>query len=132
MTSPKEIGRRWFDDVWNRRSVETIRELLSPDATGHLEGGIDIIGPEPFIAFRQLLLTALPDLRVEVAEIIAEGENVCVRWSAVATHTGEGLGLPPSGKKARFRGTTWLRIVDGRIVEGWDNWNQGGLMAALS
>ena len=80
---------------------------------------------------RTALLGAFPDFEVVVDQIIAEGDDVVVRWSAKGTHRGENLGFPASNKKAGFRGMTWLRFRDGRIVEGWDAWNQGRLLQEL-
>jgi predicted ester cyclase len=47
------------------------------------------------------------------------------------THTGDGLGLPASGRAVLSRGITIARIVDGKIVEGWDNWDQLGMLEQI-
>ncbi len=47
------------------------------------------------------------------------------------THQGEFLGLPATGKKATITGTSIQRISSGKIVEGWDNWDQLGLLVQI-
>jgi steroid delta-isomerase-like uncharacterized protein len=84
-----------------------------------------------FIAARTALLEAFPDFRVTVEAVIAQGNDVAVRWSASGTHLGESLGFPASNRPAAFRGITWLTFEDGRIVKGWDAWNQGRLIQDL-
>jgi hypothetical protein len=42
------------------------------------------------------------------------------------------LGIPASGAKISVHGVTWLRVIDGRIVTGWDNWNYDGLIRQMS
>ena len=37
----------------------------------------------------------------------------------------------PQGRRLSFRGMTWFGVKAGRIVEGWDAWNQGGLVESL-
>lgn len=54
-----------------------------------------------------------------------------VRWLATGTHTGPGLGLPPTGRSVRFRGITWIRTSGGKLLEGFDCWDVGGLMATV-
>jgi predicted ester cyclase len=54
-----------------------------------------------------------------------------VRWAAEGTHRGELLGIAATGLHIAIRGMTWLRLSNGRIVEGWDSWNQGRLMSEL-
>lgn len=124
------LVRRWFDDVWNKRRDATVHELLDPAAVGHLEGLVTHNVTE-FFAARSFLLNAFPDLRVIVEGIVAEGDEVAVRWSAEGTHRGELLGIPGTGHPIIIRGMTWLRISNGRIVEGWDAWNQGRLVSEL-
>ena len=125
-----QLTRRWFEDVWNRRHDATVHELLHAEAVGHLEGA-DVHGVNEFLAARAALLGAFPDLRVTLESVIGQGDDVVVRWSATATHRGADLGLAPSNRAVGFRGISWFRFADGRIVEGWDAWNQGGLLASL-
>ena len=126
-----ELARRWFEEVWNRRRDAAVSELLAPGALAHMEGA-EIVGPEQFLEARAALLDAIPDLRVTVEATIADGDHAVVRWSAQGTHKGDGLGFPASGRRATFRGITWMRFADGRVVEGWDSWNLGQLVQELS
>jgi len=126
----RTLARRWFEEVWNDRRAETIDELMSAAAVGHMEGGV-VRGPGDFKAAWTALCFAFPDLRVTVEDVIAEGDRVVVRWSARGRHTGPGLGAPASDREASFRGMTWLEFADGKIVRGWDSWNLGRLMQEL-
>lgn len=128
--SNAELARRWFEEVWNQRREATVEELMHPEAVGHLEGS-EIRGPSEFLSAHARLLGAFPDFGVQVDQIIAQGDDVVVRWSAKGTHRGESLGFPASNRSAAFRGITWLRFRGGRIVEGWDAWNQGKLIQDL-
>ncbi len=125
------LARRWFDDVWNCGRVETVHELVHPKAVGHLEG-FEIRGPEGFLPMWANLLGAFPDLKVIIQDLMAQGESVVVRWMASGTHRGPHLGIPPTMKLTGFRGITWLRFSEGRIIESWDSWNQGRLFTELS
>ena len=127
---PATIARRWFDEVWNQRRDDSVDELMSEDSHGHVEGG-DVRGPEAFRQMRATFLAALPDVRIEVEDVVAEGDRAAVRWRAIGTHAGDGFGFPATRQQVHVRGTTWLTIRDGRIVEGWDTWNLGGLIESL-
>ena len=52
-----------------------------------------------------------------VEQQIAEGEWVATRITARGTHSGEWLGIAPTGRSVAFSGVNWDRVVDGRIVE---------------
>ena len=129
---PSEVARRWFEVMWNGRKSELIAELMAPGAIGHLEGGQKTVGPEGFAAFREEFLAAVPDLHLVVVKILSDSEEVCVHWEATGTHQGTGMGMAPSHRELAFNGVTWLRVKDGRITEGWDFWNLGGLMQTMS
>ena len=47
------------------------------------------------------------------------------------THRGDHLGMPASGKSVRITGITIARIRDKQIVEGWDNWDQLGMLKQI-
>lgn len=122
MKTSEEIARRWFNEVWNERSLPLIRELMAPEAVGHIEGPTPtIVGHDQFIQFQERLLAALPDVEVTILKLLAEDSDACVLWQAQA-----------HGGTLRFRGTTWLTVRDGRIVEGWDCWDHGSVSARLT
>ena len=127
----RALARRWFAEVWTAAGEPTIDEFMADDSVGHMEGA-DVRGPAAFKAVRAQLLGAFPDLSVRVEEIIAEGDNAVIRWNVAASHEGDDLGIPASHQRVHFRGLTWMKFRDGRIVKGWDSWNQGALIQQLS
>ena len=46
-----------------------------------------------------------------------------MRCTVTATHTGPGLTAAPTNKPASFTGMCIARIKDGKIVEGWNNFD---------
>lgn len=131
MSNPNaERSRRWFEEVWNQKRSEVIEEFLTPQSVGHQESG-DVPGIDAFKKAHAEFLTAFPDLKVEIEAIVADGENVAVRWRASASHAGDGLGVKATNRSVSFRGMTWHRYQDGKLVEGWDSWNRTDLVQRL-
>ena len=60
--------------------------------------------------------------------MIAEGDRVVARMTVTGTQTGEFMGLPPSGKRTRVTAIGISRIVDGKFVEYWENFDALGLL----
>ena len=121
----RQLASRWFEEVWNQRRREVIRELFAAEGLAHLEGR-EVKGPEEFERVRDEMIDAMPDLQIIVEEIAVEGDNAIVRWLCQATHRGSDL-IPDGGRAVQFSGLTWLKFRNGQIVEGWDRWNQAGL-----
>ncbi|MFL6439896.1 MAG: ester cyclase [Terriglobales bacterium] len=128
-----ELVRRWFQQVWNEGRIETVEELLASDAVVHGLGeqGKAVRGPKAFLGFFITMRSAFPDMRVQVEQVICEGEWFATRFSAVMTYTGEGLGFPANWKKAKVDGMAMGRIVDGKIAEAWNIWDQRALLTQL-
>lgn len=126
----RALALRWFDEVWNRREEALIDELFHPEASAWMEG-YGRAGRAAFRDQRTALLTAFSDLHVDAAETVAQGDVVVVRWRFRGTHDGDGLGIAPTGLPVDVPGITWIVFRDGRIVDGWDAWNQGALLSML-
>ena len=125
------LARRWFEEVWNQRRTETIDELLTDESVSHSESG-PLQGKQAFKErTHAVFLSAFPDMRMTVEATVAEGDVVAVRWAFTGTHEGDGLGFPAMGRRVSCRGVTWIKFSDGKMVEGWDCWNQGGLLQSL-
>ncbi|PKT69365.1 ester cyclase [Streptomyces populi] len=72
------------------------------------------------------------DFTFTIDDQITEGDRVCTRWTWNGTHTGDFRGIPASGKQISMTGTTIFRCgEDGKIVEGWWEYDRLGLMADL-
>jgi predicted ester cyclase len=76
-------------------------------------------------------LGAFPDVRVSVEDQIAEGDMVVTRWTATGTHTGELMGIPPTGRRIEISGITINRFSGGRIAEDWYQSDDLGMMQQL-
>ena len=128
------LMRRWFKEVWNEGRVQTIYDLMDENgiATGQDRPGVVLRGPADFVALFNRLRGAFPDIKITLEDTFGADDKVVVRWSAVMTHTGDHLGIPATNKNVRITGITIARIAKGKIVEGWDNWDQLALMQQLS
>jgi steroid delta-isomerase-like uncharacterized protein len=128
------LMKRWFQEVWNEGRVQTIHELLAKDFVGLGQDapGVAIHGPEGFVDLHQRFRDAFSEFKFTVDDIFGAGDKVMVRWSAEMSHTGDHLGIRATHKKVRITGITIARIDGGKVVEGWDNWDQLALMQQLS
>ena len=130
--TPKELATRWFEEIWNAKNPDLIRQWMAPDAVGITEGG-EIHGPDDFHKLvYEPLVQAFPDFRVECEAIVAEGEDVMTRWVVTARHLGPFMDLAPTGKFLRFHGMTWLRVRHGKVIGGADSFNLHGIMNFLA
>jgi len=122
-TENKNIVRRWFEEVWNQGRVETIDELFPPHGVAHGLGG-DMHGPAEFKPFHSAFRQAFPNMRITLDQLIAEGDKVAFSWTAEGTHHGPLMAIAPTGRDSRFDGMGIIRIHDGKIVEGWNVFDQ--------
>lgn len=126
----RDLGRRWFDEVWNKGRREAVVELLTPDGVLH-EGDADATGPEGFYPLFDRIVGTLSELHISVDDTMADGDKICIRWSCTGKHTGGALGIAPTGKAIHITGITILRVTGGKIVEGWQNWDMLGLLQQI-
>lgn len=113
----KALVQRYFDQVWNDGDVSAADELLDAAYLSYTNEDSFANGRDGLIGTIGLLHSAMPDLRVEVLNLIAEGDLVAARLVVTGTHTGNFMSIPPSGSAVRFAITSVLTISGGKIVE---------------
>jgi steroid delta-isomerase-like uncharacterized protein len=113
----KAIQRRAYEEMWSTGDVDLVDELYAENFVLYDPITPDVRGPEGYKAYFHQMRSAFPDLVFSVEDQIAEGDKVATRWKATATHGGEIMGIPATGKKGVVQGITISRIVDGKIVE---------------
>ena len=104
----KAVVRRLVDEVLNGHRLDAIDELFAPEQAVEAS---DWIAP---------VLASFPDTRMEILDLIAEGDRVAARFACSGTHTGEWLGHAASGRRfERIDEAGFYRVQNGRIVESW-------------
>ncbi len=124
MENNKQIIVRFVEELWNNRKLEIADAIFAKDCqTFQLRSGAPIMaaprGPAIIREHISEWLAAFPDLKFTIEQMIAEGDKVSTLLTMEGTHTGEWLGLPPSGKRINICMTTIHRISNGKIVEDW-------------
>jgi C-1 hydroxylase len=122
----KAVVRKMIE-AFNRRDLSSLDKLMASD---YIDNYHQLPSLEEYKQFLTILFKAFPDWHEDIEDIIAEGNKVCYRFKATATHTGEYRGympstdkkitLAPTGKKITPTGVIIYRIVNGKIVEAWE------------
>jgi predicted ester cyclase len=127
----KDVIRAYVETIFNQRRVDRADELVAADYLDHAALPGQAPGLQGAKQKWAMYLAGIPDLRVTIEELVAEGDKVAVRRSYAGTHRGELLGIPPTGKQVRLGGISIFRLAGGKIVEQWEQLDRLALMQQL-
>ncbi|WP_254543174.1 ester cyclase [Halomarina pelagica] len=128
-----DLVRRFVAEVVNERRYERIPEFFSPEYVRHdpaVAG--DARGPERFEETVRAFHAGFPDEEMVVDDVFAAGDKVCLRYTVTGTHTGEFMGMEPTGEPVEMTAIAVHRIgEDGTVAETWVNYDSLGLMEQI-
>jgi steroid delta-isomerase-like uncharacterized protein len=128
----KAISRRSGEEIFNGGNLGLADELYAPDYVLHDPSlPEDLHGPEGLKQYATMSRRTFPDARVTVEDQIAEGDKVVDRWTARGTHTGDLMGIPPTGRRIEVSEFTISRFAGGKIAEEWHQGDDLGMMQQL-
>lgn len=114
-------------------NVNTVYEIFAPEFINHTAPPGSPQGPEAVIYFfNQLLKPAFPDLKVEIHDMVAEGDKVTTRKSLYATHKGEFFGIKPTLKSVVMEVIDIIELRDGKYIAHWGILDMHGLMTQIT
>jgi predicted ester cyclase len=120
------------EQVINQGDFDAADQLFATDYIDHasLPPGLPsgVTGVKAFFA---LLRSAFPDLHYTVEVLLAEDDLVAGHVTVTGTHTGELMGIPPTGRMVRWTETHIGRFVDGKLVEHWSDNDQLSMLQQL-
>jgi steroid delta-isomerase-like uncharacterized protein len=114
----KAVIRR-YREAHNANNLDALDAIVAKDVISHnplpglppgLEGG-----KMAHNAFR----ASFPDIQTKTEHLVAEGDKAIEWYTASGTHTGDFMGMPPTGKKFEIASVVVYRLADGKIVETW-------------
>ncbi|HEX9222799.1 MAG TPA: ester cyclase [Rugosimonospora sp.] len=111
----KLVARRVFDDLFTAGRYGEIDQIYDRNCKVHFGNRSESL--DQAVAEGKGWRSAAPDLVMTADQITVSGDVVNVVWSARGTHTGQGHGLKPTGKRINVRGRSTFRFANGKIVE---------------
>lgn len=115
----KDLAARLIRDVWNGGDADRAPEFFA--------------GPllDEALGLHETLLTAFPDLRIDVEDMIAEDDKVVLRLTFRGTHEGPFRGIAPTGRAVSFGAIRIYQAAGGRFTRSWAHQDALGLLQQL-
>ena len=107
----KAITYRFAEEPWSEGKLETFDELCAPNYRIGEDGTLQDI-KNAVVSYRK----SFPDLKLDILEMLADGDLVAYRWTMTGTHLGELDGIAPTGAVITGSGITIIRFANGKIV----------------
>lgn len=129
-TDAATVLRGFIDVVWNARRVDRFGEFVHPDVRFHPPRG----DPRDLAGYREMathFLAAFPDLHFAIEETVPSGDRASARLTITGTNGGPFRGRPPTGRRVRVIGHPHCRVLDGRIIEFHQLFDELGMLHQL-
>ncbi len=114
--STSEFIRDWYDEVWNKANEGFIDQMLHKEVIVH---GLDPVGTtkgiQSFKDFYKNFRASFPDVKVAVTPLVSDAEFVTAWCNVTARNV--------KGNTVTFSGITVAKYENGKMVEGWNNFD---------
>jgi steroid delta-isomerase-like uncharacterized protein len=114
---PRALVERLHAELFASRDLATLERFFAPDVISHNMPPGFPAGIEGVRRFFETFQAGFPDVTVRVDEVVVEGDRAVVATTIEGTHTGELLGMAPTGRRVAVTGIDLVRVRDGRIIE---------------
>ena len=118
-----------YIEAMNKKNEGFLDNYFAEDYIYH--GPAGELDAEGFKATHKMFLSAFPDIKASIEDIIAADDKVVTRWKMSGTHQGELQGMPPSGKKVTFTGIIITKVVESKVAEEWEAFNLLSIMKQI-
>jgi len=130
----KATVRRAIEEGWNQGHAAVFDELNAPTFVNHDPGAPGVHTNADYKRWVTERLSAFPNLHFTIEDLVAEGDQVAMRWTFRGTHTGDlvaPMTLPATGKQVTVTGIPIVRLAGGGAVEVWSQGDTLGFLQQL-
>ncbi len=130
----KATVRRLIEEVWNQGNLAVFDELYAPNFIFHDPGLPQVRTREDDKRYITGALSAFPDVHLTIDDLIAEGDQVVVRFTSRGTNTGDivvPMPRPATGKQVTMTGIAIARFANDKFVEIWHQLDWLGVLQQL-
>ena len=114
----REAVRRTVEEAINKGELDVIDEVMDAGYVYHVPDN-EVVGPDGFKLYVSMMRAALPDLKMTIEDMVAEGNTVASRFTIRGTHHGHFMGVAPTGKKVEISEAVFIRFKNGKEMEAW-------------
>jgi predicted ester cyclase len=116
--SHDQLIERIFEEIINAGNLDAADELMAADFVDHGPTGT-IEGVAAFKDMVAMWRAAVPDVHCTVEQVFSDGDMVAWLVRTRGTHTGEMMGIAPTGRSIDLVSPNIARVRDGRASEHW-------------
>jgi predicted ester cyclase len=127
----KAKARRIWEDIFPTGDVDALAAILATDGVDHTARPGEPQGLEGAVRTMNWLRSVFSDQRWEIQQVVGEGDTVVVHATHHARHTGELMGIQPTGREVAYDHVHIVRFADGKVVEHWGLHDDMSLMRQL-
>ena len=112
-------------DAYNAAEWDRLDDLVLPTYAHH--NNALTLNLAQFKGGAAWLRSAVPDFRLEVADEVADGDRVAIRFVGRGTHAGSLFGEPPTRRELALHGQAFYRFENGKVAEDWELMDEGDM-----
>ena len=116
---------------WQERNAEALAAGHTDDCTLVSPIFRTVIGGRAIAVSYTTLFDIFPDWEYRGGDLLIDGDQVAEPFTVTATHQGEFMGLPGTGKRFTIEGVRLFRMRDGRIAHERRYYDFTGLLIQI-
>ncbi len=114
-----KVMRRLVEEVINNGDYASLGELVHSDYV-HRSPGEEMHGPEALKALFESYRSAFPNLSARIEDLVVSDDKAVIAFTLTGTHSGDFMGIPPTGKEIVVHAMVLSRFRQGKIAEEWE------------
>ncbi|MEF9874632.1 MAG: ester cyclase [Glutamicibacter sp.] len=125
----ERITSAWTE-AWSKGNTAAFADLVSEDYVRYSKTGEERIDD----LLNQITEShqAFSDFNMEILRAIEDDNLAAIHWRSTGVHTGEFMGVPPTGRTVTVTGATFISHCDGKVTEESVVWDPREMLSAMS
>ena len=128
----KTVARQLIDAI-NSNDLDALDSVVAPDVVRHSQAtpGVTVRDIDDFKNFIRQDKQSVPDARIDIEIMVAEGDYVAMIASYRGTQSGPMGPFPASNRPVDLRFLSFIRLSGGHIAEIWAEWDNLSMLTSL-
>jgi steroid delta-isomerase-like uncharacterized protein len=118
-------------DYWNNRDADALAGTHSEDGTVISPIFRTVHGRDDILVSYRSLFTTFPDWQYIGQQLLVDGDHVAQQFLVHATHSGDFMGIPGSGRTFDIQGVRLFEMTEGLIAHERRYYDFTGLLVQL-